>query len=474
MTTLRTIGRSLLLVLALASPSVAHPPPFGSDPCSTFLRKGYCIPGFPEVTNILNYGATGDGTTDDTVKIQSALDLAGPGGTVSLPCGARKYVVSGTLTYYANQTIAGCAVGGVPLATNQGSLLYTATPSISVFRAQTFAGGCTHDSNCVDNVTFRDFAIALDGAATNTVGIDLTNVNNATVEGVFIRGVGAATGTIGVLSSGLGVPAQGGLANQIVNSKFYNLVRGVVVQKGANANAVVGNRMWGGVGAPNVAIRGICNGGACTAADACEVDADCTCGATDCRPSVTGVVVGTQVTLNTLEAPATAGVNLIDVGAGSELVANYCETQTSGAQICFDVNGAGSVVALNTFTIGTAGGNDTGVSLRGDTGASRIIVQSNIFRGAGAARPIAEVAATVSTQILENNYLAGFTTNVTLVGTAVLLRDPIGLSFAQATLPSAAIGSVVGCSDCTNANPCAGGGGAAVARRIGGPAWACN
>jgi len=58
--------------------------------------------------------------------------------------------------------------------------------------------------------------------------------------------------------------------------------------------------------------------------------------------------------------------------------------------------------------------------------------------------------------------------------TGTLVIDPL-LQLAQTALPTTwALGSTIGCSNCTAANPCAAGGGAAIARRIGGPAWACN
>ncbi len=53
---------------------------------------------FPPVFNVMTYGATGNGTTDDTAAIQAAMNAAGPtGGTVSFPPG--NYLVSSTLLW---------------------------------------------------------------------------------------------------------------------------------------------------------------------------------------------------------------------------------------------------------------------------------------------------------------------------------------------------------------------------------------
>lgn len=37
--------------------------------------------------NVMDYGATGDGTTNDTVAVQAALDAATGGGVVYFPPG---------------------------------------------------------------------------------------------------------------------------------------------------------------------------------------------------------------------------------------------------------------------------------------------------------------------------------------------------------------------------------------------------
>src|SRR5215208_6917494 len=50
------------------------------------------------------YGATGDGSTNDTAALQAAHDAAGVGGGVFYPAGTYKFT---TLTYYSQQTICG-------------------------------------------------------------------------------------------------------------------------------------------------------------------------------------------------------------------------------------------------------------------------------------------------------------------------------------------------------------------------------
>jgi hypothetical protein len=55
--------------------------------------------------NVKTYGAAGDGTTDDTAALQSALTAAANGGVVLLPSGT--YVVSGTLNIPVGVTVRG-------------------------------------------------------------------------------------------------------------------------------------------------------------------------------------------------------------------------------------------------------------------------------------------------------------------------------------------------------------------------------
>jgi len=58
--------------------------------------------------NVRDFGAVGDGTTDDTVAVQAAVTAAGVGGRVYFPTGT--YLVSGTINCLANQQLIGNGV----------------------------------------------------------------------------------------------------------------------------------------------------------------------------------------------------------------------------------------------------------------------------------------------------------------------------------------------------------------------------
>lgn len=61
----------------------------------SILLKALNIFSNYDFINIVNFGAKGDGVTDDTESIQMAMNSAGEYGTVYIPCG--RYVVKGTL-----------------------------------------------------------------------------------------------------------------------------------------------------------------------------------------------------------------------------------------------------------------------------------------------------------------------------------------------------------------------------------------
>lgn len=54
--------------------------------------------------SVMEYGAVGDGTTDDASAIQFALDaLSSTGGTILFPYGT--YLITEPVLFYSNQTL---------------------------------------------------------------------------------------------------------------------------------------------------------------------------------------------------------------------------------------------------------------------------------------------------------------------------------------------------------------------------------
>src|SRR5260370_18402228 len=103
---------------------------------------------FPSWANVkINYGAVGDGVTDDTAAIQGALNALGPNNpTLYFPTGT--YSISQTLTLAGQQNIN--VIGEDPATTalvwagpSDGTVLYINGVAYSLFNRLTFNAQCT-------------------------------------------------------------------------------------------------------------------------------------------------------------------------------------------------------------------------------------------------------------------------------------------------------------------------------------------
>jgi hypothetical protein len=69
--------------------------------------------------NVFDYGAKGDGVSDDTAAIQAAIDAAGMGGAIDIPRG--EYMITGLKIKFNGVTIEGGAFGGTRLIRLSGT-----------------------------------------------------------------------------------------------------------------------------------------------------------------------------------------------------------------------------------------------------------------------------------------------------------------------------------------------------------------
>lgn len=90
---------------------LAPHPQFPEQSLRTLRRK------LQETVSIKDFGAIGDGITDDTVPIQTAVDHVQTGGTLYLPAGT--YLISDTITLPAGITIYGEGIHKVTIVMNQ-------------------------------------------------------------------------------------------------------------------------------------------------------------------------------------------------------------------------------------------------------------------------------------------------------------------------------------------------------------------
>ncbi|MFB6846198.1 right-handed parallel beta-helix repeat-containing protein [Streptomyces sp. NPDC056373] len=141
----------------------------------------------PGVFNVANYGAVGNGTTDDTAAIQAALDAAyaAGGGTVVFP-GGKTYAISTFLAVRARTTIWAYgatikAIGTVGLLRN---FLTTETFAAYNGHSQIRVLGGTWDANANDGTT---------GTVTGmTNALNFVHARDITVRDATIRNVSSA------------------------------------------------------------------------------------------------------------------------------------------------------------------------------------------------------------------------------------------------------------------------------------------
>lgn len=96
------------------------------------------IQGSP--VNVLDFGAVGDGSTDDTVAIQAALDsFGGNAGTVEFPAGT--YIISSEVSVPSNITMLGYGAKITVLATPNYYFFFAASKSNIVVDGFVFDGG---------------------------------------------------------------------------------------------------------------------------------------------------------------------------------------------------------------------------------------------------------------------------------------------------------------------------------------------
>ena len=111
------------------------------------------------VFNVKNFGATGNGTTDDTAAIQATINacIAAGGGIIFCPAGT--YLISSTLTFVggfqANLSFVFMGAGGYATTILQSNL------SANVFASAPYPSGSS-----LTGCAFRDFGVDFTGTPT--------------------------------------------------------------------------------------------------------------------------------------------------------------------------------------------------------------------------------------------------------------------------------------------------------------------
>jgi hypothetical protein len=197
------------------------------DPAASIANPKDCV---RPLLNVTNFGATGNGTTDDTAAIQSAVSAgAGANSYVYFPCGT--YLINSvSITISNNTRLVGagrCAVikGGALLANSPNGSIVGLPVSNPPWRLVMTNGDWVNGgSNIIIEDLKFDLTVAAPSATASTSALLFNKVNGARIENVSVvgdasGGAGSADG-IGFISSSNYSVAHNSVVN--VNNACYD------------------------------------------------------------------------------------------------------------------------------------------------------------------------------------------------------------------------------------------------------------
>jgi parallel beta-helix repeat protein len=197
--------------------------------------------------NVKNYGAVGDGTTDDTTAVQNAINAASAGVTVYFPAGT--YLIDYLDIHTAGLQILGGAVSGTPRPDTWATLINHKT-------------NATHDLWRIyaNNVTIRN--IDMDGRGANQTTVRhclalMSTYGHLTANGCRMSNFHSATDQID--GSALIVGGALGSYTQMINCTTYCNGNDFMVEENIH-DCIARNCLFQGSGSESVAFFGAGSG----------------------------------------------------------------------------------------------------------------------------------------------------------------------------------------------------------------------
>lgn len=445
---------------------------FTADGVNTWVTTQGFLPSTYVVYDAAAYGVVGDGTTDDTVAIQTMFTIAAStGGMIRFPQGVFKIStpITATINPYSSLTIIGSGqeVSSLLCRSCNGIVLTYGNPFCSVtMRDMTFitdqtgshmgvsltlssgigvdASGSDGPFNTVENVSFRGADQTTAKTQYWEYGLITTGVSNLTISGGGSNGPAAPAGTAYAVNGNTSVPFYAVQINfyaTIVNNANIGLFYGDFVQ-GVTFDAVNLTGCNYGVWSP-ASVSGILDQMA-----AVNSQFNCfTCGVFIQSPqfnniqlsnnlfivpaNATGVeIMGTNflVTSNTFGAESTTGTIAINVagtyGNGGAVNGNWIDGFGEGITVAAGV----SILALklNQFTNDAgAGANDYMIN----ASAAGVVITDDVPRNFSAI-PTAMTAINYSTFKIADSNTTTFHAVITAGGGA---STAVGTAFCFGT-----------------------------------------
>ena len=139
---------------------------------------------FKMLLNVKDYGATGNGSTDDTTAIQNALNAIATGGGLFFPAGT--YVLSSQLTCTLSPSGSAVSIMLAGAGADVTNLVWAAGGGLKINYADIFHGAHIRDMSFLTGTTNTGSAILLNQTASSTPNggnSAITSIDNVTIRG---------------------------------------------------------------------------------------------------------------------------------------------------------------------------------------------------------------------------------------------------------------------------------------------------